>query len=103
MITVDVYLLNGHAPSANIGRLVDLYLETCPGIILRKTTVQSRAQLMEAMGKRKLPTIPCIEVPGEIVHGKRKREFLTSEEDIEKWCRSTVQTIDRANRGRRRR
>lgn len=102
MITVDLYLLNGHAPSANVGRIVDLYLGSCPGVIVRKMTIKSRGHLLEAMGKHKVPSVPSLEVPGEVVHGKKSRAFLTDAEDIEKWCRETVQTIDRANRGRRR-
>jgi hypothetical protein len=103
MITVDLYVLNGHAPSANIGRIVDLYLGSCPGVILRKTTVNSRAELMDVMGRRKVPAVPSLEVPGDLVHGRKQRKFISDQKDIEDWCRETVQQIDSANRGRRRR
>jgi hypothetical protein len=40
-------------------------------------------------------------VPGEVVHGKKRRVFLTEAEEIEKWCRETVRSMDSANRRRR--
>jgi hypothetical protein len=103
VLTVELYLLNGHTPSANVGRIVDLYLKSCPGVVLRRNVIKSRQELQEVMGKRKVKDVPALDVPGEFVHGKRKRLLLTDAEEIEKWCKETVQQIDSANRGRRRR
>jgi hypothetical protein len=100
VITVDVYLLNGHAPSANVGRLVDLYLRSCPGVIVRKTLIQSREDLMRSMSKDRVEHVPCIEVPGEVVAKRKKRRFISDEKEIEQWCKETVRQVDSANRRR---
>ena len=101
MLTVDAYLLNGHKPSSNVGRIVDMYLSTCPGVVLRKIIINSRADLMSVYKKDGVKTLPTVDVPGQIVQRKRKRVLLTDAEEVEKWCKETVRQIDSANRRRR--
>jgi len=101
VLTVDAYLLNGHVPSSNVGRIVDMYLATCPGVVLRKITINSRSDMMSVYKKDGIKNLPTVDVPGEIVQRRRKRILLTDPEEIEKWCKETVRQIDSANRRRR--
>jgi len=92
VITVDVFLLNGHGPSANVKGIVDLYLDSCPGVVLRKQTVQSRKDLAYMLYKNKLKNLPALK------HGK---EVLYLQTEIEKFCKELVQRVDPVNRRRK--
>jgi len=92
MITVDVFLLNGHAPSANVLGIVDLYLDSCPGVVLRKQTVQSRKDLAYMLYKHKLKNLPALK------HGK---EVLYKQTEIEQFCKELVQQMSPVNRRKR--
>jgi hypothetical protein len=87
MISIDLYLLNSHLPSTKADELASFWLDNADGVIVNRTRIVSTFHLVEVLRRLKIADIPAMDVPGEVVMGKRKRVVVVGLKDIEEWCR----------------
>jgi len=87
VISIDLYLLNHHLPSTTADELAAFYLDNADGVTVNRTRIVSTHHLVEVLRRQKIADIPAMEVPGEVVMGKRRRKMVVGVKDIEEWCR----------------
>ena len=86
MITVELFLLPGHPPSAEAEAVVDHFFAKDRGVIVNKMKLGTRFALRSTMRTKKIHNLPALEVPGPTVLRKRKRLMLTGIQAIKDWC-----------------
>ena len=87
MISIDLYLLDSHLPSTKAEELAAFYLDNADGVTVNRTRIVSTHHLVEVLRRQKIADIPAMDVPGEVVMGKRKREMVVGLDAIEAWCK----------------
>ena len=87
MISLDLYLLDGHRPSERAEELAAFYLDNADGITVNRTRVVSTAHLVEVLRRQKIADLPAMDVPGGYVLGRRKRNMVVGVDAIEEWCK----------------
>ncbi|RKZ05679.1 hypothetical protein DRQ25_15595 [Candidatus Fermentibacteria bacterium] len=87
VISIDLYLLNHHLPSTTADEIAAFYLDNADGVTVNRTRIVSTHHLVEVLRRQKIADIPAMDVPGEVVMGRRKREMVVGLEAIEEWCK----------------
>lgn len=87
MISIDLYLLDHHLPSTKANELAAFWLDNADGVSVNRTRIVSTHHLVEVLRRLKIADIPAMDVPGEVVMGKRKRAMVVGLDAIEKWCK----------------
>jgi len=87
VISIDLYLLDGHLPSTKAEELAAFWLDNADGVTVNRTRIVSTHHLVEVLRRQKIADLPAMDVPGAVVMGRRKREMVVGLDAIEKWCK----------------
>ena len=87
MISIDLYLLNHHLPSTKAEEFAAFYLDNADGVTVNRTRIVATSHLVEVLRRQKIADIPAMDVPGEMVLGRRKRTMVVGLDAIEEWCK----------------
>ena len=88
MISLDLYLLDGHRPSGRAEELVEFYLDNADGITVNRTHVVSTAHLVEVLRRQKIADLPAMDVPGKFT--RSPRVMVVGVDAIEEWCKENA-------------